>query len=81
MHQGMVGSDISPQADRQGGNQASPVTFPITFPAKCLNVVPIIQTTDISNIGKDRVLITTLNNAGFTIKYPQGTYRYYAFGY
>ena len=66
---------------RQGGNTASPVTFPIRFPTTCLNVVPIIQTTDTSNIGKDRVLITTLSNTGFAIKYPQGTYRYYAVGY
>lgn len=61
---------------------SNPVTFPIAFPTKALNVVAILQTSgDSANMSKNRLYIQTLNTTGFSIQNPQGTYRYYVVGY
>ena len=64
----------------QWGNMSSPVTFPIAFPTKAMNVVAILQNDDGSNMSKNRLYIQTLTTTGFTIQNPQGSYRYYAVG-
>lgn len=66
----------------QWGNSSSPVTFPIAFSNKALNVVATLQTNgDGGNMSKNRLYIQTLTTTGFTVQSPQGTYRYYAVGY
>lgn len=66
----------------QWGNSSSPVTFPIAFSNKALNVVATLQLDgDGGNMSKNRLYIQTLTTTGFTIQNPQGTYRYYAVGY
>lgn len=66
----------------QWGNSSSPVTFPIAFSNKALNVVATLQTDgDGGNMSKNRLYIQTLTTTGFTVQSPQGTYRYYAVGY
>lgn len=63
------------------GNMSNPVTFPIAFPTKALNVVTILQTDgDGGNMSKNRLYIKTLTTTGFSIQNPQGSYRYYALG-
>ena len=65
----------------QWGNMSDPVTFPIAFPTKALNVVTILQTDgDGGNMSKNRLYIQTLTTTGFSIQSPQGSYRYYALG-
>lgn len=66
----------------QWGNSNSPVTFPIAFSNKALNVVATLQTNgDGGNMSKNRLYVQTPTTTGFSIQSPQGTYRYYAVGY
>lgn len=77
----MVALFGSPSACKQWGNMSNPVTFPIAFPTKALNVVTILQTNgDGGNMSKNRLYIQTLTTTGFSIQSPQGSYRYYALG-
>lgn len=63
------------------GQHENPVIFPISFKTKCLQVVPQLQANDGSNMSKSRVFITNLTTSGFSLAYPQSTYRYIAIGY
>ena len=63
-------------------NLSNPITFPIAFPTKAMNVVATLQTNgDGGNMSKNRLYIQTLTTTGFTIQNQQGNYRYYAVGY
>lgn len=64
-----------------GTNQPSPITFPVRFPSRCLNVVPQLQASgDSGNMSKNRVCVTDLTASGFALEYPQSTYNYIAIG-
>lgn len=66
----------------QWGNAGSPVTFPMTFPTACMNVVATIQTSgDGGNMSKNRLCVNNVSKTGFGIENPQGSYRYFAIGY
>ena len=65
----------------QWGNAFSPVTFPIAFPTRALNVIAVLQLDgDSGNMSKNRLYIQTLTRDGFSVQNPQGSYRYYALG-
>ena len=55
-------------------NLSNPVTFPIAFPTKAMNVVATLQTNgDGGNMSKNRLYIQTLTTTGFTIQNRRGT--------
>ena len=65
---------------RQGGNKSVPVTFPINFPTKCISVIALLQSSEDSNMSKNRIRVVNISNTGFSIQNPQDTYMYIAIG-
>lgn len=64
-----------------GANQPSPITFPLGFASRCLNVVPQLQAPgDSANMSKNRVCVRNLTTTGFALENPQSTYNYIAIG-